>query len=99
ALPAVTLGPDEIADAARGRFVRPAAGITEAEEGAIVRLLDPSGALVGIGRRAGRRVAPEKMSIAVNEPDPNRAPDRAAERTRDRRDPGARPRSSRASPR
>jgi tRNA pseudouridine55 synthase len=61
ALPAVSLTPDEIADAGQGRFVRPAAGLRDAADGAALRLLDPDGAIVGMGRRDGARVAPTKI--------------------------------------
>jgi tRNA pseudouridine55 synthase len=61
AMPAVALTDPEIADAAQGRFVRPAAGVTNAEEGVAVRLLDAAGVLVGLGRREGARIAPTKI--------------------------------------
>jgi tRNA pseudouridine55 synthase len=61
AMPAVALTETEIADAAQGRFVRPAAGVTTAEEGVAVRLLDASGVIVGLGRREGMRIAPTKI--------------------------------------
>jgi tRNA pseudouridine55 synthase len=61
AIPAVTLAPGEIADAHQGRFVRPGAGIGPAPDGATIRLLDPEGVIVGMGRRDGPRVAPTKM--------------------------------------
>jgi tRNA pseudouridine55 synthase len=60
-LPAVSLTSDEIADASQGRFVRPAAGLHGTPDGAPLRLLDPDGAIVGIGRRDGARVAPTKI--------------------------------------
>ena len=61
AMPAVPLTESEIADAAQGRFVRPAAGVLSAEEGVAVRLLDAAGVLVGLGRREGARIAPTKI--------------------------------------
>jgi tRNA pseudouridine55 synthase len=61
ALPAVSLTSDEIADANQGRFVRPAAGLRDAPDGAPLRLLDTEGAIVGMGRRDGPRVAPTKI--------------------------------------
>ena len=61
AMPAVALTDLEIADAAQGRFVRPAAGVTNAGEGVAVRLLDAAGVLVGLGRREGARIAPTKI--------------------------------------
>jgi len=60
-LPAVSLTPDEIADAGQGRFVRPAAGLRDAADGAALRLLDAEGAIVGMGRRDGARAAPTKI--------------------------------------
>ena len=44
------------------RAVRPSgAGLRDAEEGAALRLLDRDGAIVGMGRRDGARVAPTKI--------------------------------------
>jgi tRNA pseudouridine55 synthase len=60
-LPSVSLTGDEIADATQGRFVRPAAGLRGTEEGAPLRLVDAGGAIIGIGRREGTRVAPMKI--------------------------------------
>ena len=60
-LPIVTLTPGEIADAGQGRFVRPVAGLRDAPDGVPLRLVDPSGAIVGIGRRDGTRIAPTKI--------------------------------------
>jgi tRNA pseudouridine55 synthase len=62
-IPAVGLTAAEVADAAKGRFVRPAAGFGPADDGSLLRLQGPDGALVGIGRRDGRHIAPEKMSL------------------------------------
>ena len=61
AMPAVALTDAEIADAALGRFVRPAAGVANAEEGVALRLLNAAGVLVGLGRREGARIAPTKI--------------------------------------
>jgi tRNA pseudouridine55 synthase len=61
AMPAVSLTTDEIADASKGRFVRPAAGLRDAPDGVPLRLLDLSGVIVGMGRRDGTRVAPTKI--------------------------------------
>jgi tRNA pseudouridine55 synthase len=61
AMPGVPLTRSEIADAAQGRFVRPAAGVRGAEEGVAVRLLDETGVMVGLGRREGARIAPTKI--------------------------------------
>ena len=61
ALPAVTLTDAEITDAGQGRFVRPSGGLGEAPAGVPVRLVDTRGAVVGIGRRDGNRIAPTKI--------------------------------------
>lgn len=61
ALPAVALTVEEIADALQGRFVRPAGGMRGAPEGEPLRLTDPAGLIVGMGRRDGARIAPTKM--------------------------------------
>jgi hypothetical protein len=45
-----------------GRFVRPAAGLGNAADGEMVRLLDSARRIVGIARRDGKRLAPEKMA-------------------------------------
>ena len=60
-LPAVTLSESEIDDAAKGRFVRPSGGLAAAPPDEPVRLIDASGAIVGIGRRDGNRIAPTKI--------------------------------------
>ncbi|HET9682272.1 MAG TPA: tRNA pseudouridine(55) synthase TruB, partial [Candidatus Limnocylindrales bacterium] len=62
AMPSVTLTANEIADAAMGRFIRPAAGIGGAGDGSVVRLHDDTRRLVGIARRDGRHLAPDKMA-------------------------------------
>jgi tRNA pseudouridine55 synthase len=61
AIPAIALTDTEIADAAQGRFVRPAAGVLAAPDGVAVRLVDGQGTIVGLGRREGARVAPTKI--------------------------------------
>jgi tRNA pseudouridine55 synthase len=60
-IPSVAPTAPEIEDARMGRFVRPAGGLREAPEGTPLRLVDPTGAIVGMGRRDGLRVAPTKM--------------------------------------
>ena len=60
-LPAITLTDAEIADAGQGRFVRPVAGVGAASGDGPVRLLDAGGAIVGVGRRDGNRIAPTKI--------------------------------------
>lgn len=62
--PAVTLTPAEVDDAAKGRFLRPVAGIPHVADGAPdgpIRLLDGVGRIVGLARIDGRRLAPTKM--------------------------------------
>lgn len=60
-MPSIRLTPGEIADAAMGRYVRPAAGVGGLPPGRPIRLLDGAGQIVGIGALDGRRIAPEKM--------------------------------------
>jgi tRNA pseudouridine55 synthase len=62
AVPAVALTDSEIGDAVMGRFVRPAAGLGTAADGDLVRLVDSARRIVGIARRDGKRLAPEKMA-------------------------------------
>ena len=61
AMPAVSLTTSEILDAFQGRYVRPSGGLERAPEGAPLRLVDPEGVIVGVGRREGARIAPTKM--------------------------------------
>ena len=61
AMPAVQLTAGEIAAACQGRFVRPEAGLHGASHDLPVRLTDDSGAIVGMGRLDGSRIAPTKM--------------------------------------
>lgn len=61
ALPAVSLTTEEIADANQGRYVRPRAGLRDTPDGVPLRLLDAGGAIVGMGRRDGARIAPTKI--------------------------------------
>jgi tRNA pseudouridine55 synthase len=61
AVPAVSLTPEEIADANQGRFVRPVAGLGGAPDGVPLRLLDEAGLIIGMGRREGPRIAPTKI--------------------------------------
>jgi len=60
-MPAVSLTTAEIADANQGRYVKPAAGLRGAPDGVPLRLLDAAGAIVGMGRREGARIAPTKI--------------------------------------
>jgi tRNA pseudouridine55 synthase len=60
-IPAVALTPTEIADAGQGRFVRPVAGLRGTPDGIPLRLVDATGAIVGMGRREGTRIAPTKI--------------------------------------
>jgi tRNA pseudouridine55 synthase len=59
----IRLEPGEIADAAMGRFVRPAVGLAGLPADVPIRLLDTDGRIVGIGTLNGRRIAPSKMLI------------------------------------
>ena len=61
ALPAVSLTSAEIADANQGRYVKPSAGLRGAPDGVPLRLLDAAGAIIGMGRREGARIAPTKI--------------------------------------
>ncbi len=61
AIPSVALTPAEIGDAGQGRFVRPAAGLGGTPDGIPLRLVDGAGAIVGMGRREGARIAPTKI--------------------------------------
>jgi tRNA pseudouridine55 synthase len=61
AMPSIQLAPDEIADAAMGRYVRPEAGLAALRAGEPIRLLDATRRIVGIGTVDGRRIAPSKM--------------------------------------
>lgn len=61
AIPAVHLSGGEVVDARQGRFVRPAAGLVDVPGGVPIRLLGPDGRIVGIGRRDGHRIGPDKM--------------------------------------
>lgn len=65
AIPLIRLDPDEVEDARKGRFVRPAHGLGDAPEGSVVRLAGPDGRLAGIGRRTGHRILPDKMSAGA----------------------------------
>jgi tRNA pseudouridine55 synthase len=67
-IPAIRLTPVEISDAAMGRFVRPGGGLVDLPPDGPIRLQDPDGRIVGIGRIVGRRIAPEKMLKGVNAP-------------------------------
>ncbi len=93
ALPSIRLTPDEVRDAAMGRFVRPSAGLGDLPDGVPIRLLDLNSRIVGIGALDGRRIAPSKMLAGVTtaevsaegtapdgarDPAPDEAPDRAA---------------------
>jgi tRNA pseudouridine55 synthase len=70
-LPALSLTPEEVRDAALGRFVRPAAGVAGLVPEDAIRLLDPSGRIVGMGRLDGRRVQPTKMLSGAVAPSGN----------------------------
>lgn len=59
----VQLTDTEIEDVAKGRFVRPEAGLADVSEDMPLRLVDLNGRIVGMGRREGRRVAPTKILL------------------------------------
>lgn len=61
-----TLTAAEVADAARGRFVRPASGIVAAGPDDPIRLIGPDGRIVGIATRQGRHLAPSKMLVSID---------------------------------
>ncbi|MBI2763554.1 MAG: hypothetical protein HYX54_07385, partial [Chloroflexi bacterium] len=63
AMASIRLRPDEISDAAMGRYVRPTAGLSGLPPDAPIRLLDAAGGIVGIGTLDGRRIAPSKMLL------------------------------------
>jgi len=63
AIPAVRLTAAEVDDAAKGRFVRPEAGLSGLPADAPLRLQGPDGRIVGIGRLDGRRILPDKMLL------------------------------------
>lgn len=62
-LASIHLEPGEIADAAMGRYVRPAAGLAGLASDLPIRLLDGAGRIVGVGTLDGRRIAPTKMLV------------------------------------
>jgi len=64
-MPSVALTEDEVADAAKGRFVRPDAGVGTVPADTTLRLLGPDGRIVGIGHREGARIAPEKVLLLI----------------------------------
>jgi tRNA pseudouridine55 synthase len=61
AFPTVVLTADEVAAAARGQFVRPAAGLPGGASH--YRLVDPAGSLVAIGSESAGRLAPDKVFV------------------------------------
>ena len=63
AMPVVRLSAAEVEDAAKGRFVRPTAGLSGLPAEAPLRLLGPNGRIVGIGRLDGKRILPDKMLL------------------------------------
>ena len=62
-MPAARLTAAEVEDAGKGRFVRPAAGLSGLPVDAPLRLLGPNGRIVGIGRLDGKRILPDKMLL------------------------------------
>ena len=61
-IPTATLAEEEVVAAGRGQQVKPAVR-PQAEQGATLRLLDASQALVGIGSWRAGRIVPEKMFV------------------------------------
>lgn len=61
-LPRVVLSDAEIADVARGRFVRPAAGLPR-EDSRNLRLVSEDGRLIAVARRHDGRLAPDKVFV------------------------------------
>ena len=59
----LTLTADELAAVVRGQFIRPSEGITGPADESPVRLLSPTGELVGFGRWDGTRVMPDKVLV------------------------------------
>ena len=62
-LPAIELGPNDVAAVARGQFVSPAAAVPRIAAGDQLRLLDEEGRLVAMATLRGGRLAPEKVFI------------------------------------
>jgi tRNA pseudouridine55 synthase len=70
-LPRVELTEAEVADVARGRFIRPTAALPEGFTDTPIRLAGPDGELVGIGLRRGPRLVPTKVLTDVAAPAPD----------------------------
>ncbi|HLX35064.1 MAG TPA: tRNA pseudouridine(55) synthase TruB [Candidatus Limnocylindrales bacterium] len=64
AIPALRLTDAEVADATMGRYFRPEAGVGGVPAAGPVRLQDPRGRIVGMGRLDGRRIVPDKMLVS-----------------------------------
>jgi tRNA pseudouridine55 synthase len=74
-IPAATLEEREVVAAARGQAVRPARG-PDGRQGTVLRLVDGSGTLVGMGSWRAGRVVPEKMFVAPSPGSADRKPAR-----------------------
>jgi tRNA pseudouridine55 synthase len=66
AMPRITLTHVEVEDVARGRFIRPAAGVPGGADDGPFRLVDTEGRLVAVGARDGLRLVPTKVLISPN---------------------------------
>jgi tRNA pseudouridine55 synthase len=62
-LAAISLTEDELKAVVRGQFIRPTAGASGPPSDDPVRLLSPTGELVGFGRWDGTRVMPDKVLV------------------------------------
>ncbi len=85
-IPTVTLDPSELVAIARGQPVRPGRrpGV---EQGTVLRLLGPDGALAGMATWRGGRLAPDKVFVGVRGPEaPGRANRHDAREERDGRE-------------
>jgi tRNA pseudouridine55 synthase len=63
AMARVALSPAEIRDLVEGRAVSPGAGLPDVPDATPILLTGESAALVGVGRRAGQRLVPDKIFI------------------------------------
>jgi tRNA pseudouridine55 synthase len=64
--PRITVAPDEVAAVVRGQFIRPHDAQPQDVESPL-RLVDPKGRLIAIGRWSDGRIVPDKVLVAVNE--------------------------------
>jgi tRNA pseudouridine55 synthase len=64
AMPRIAITHAEVADVARGRFIRPASGVPNSVDDGPFRLIDPEDRLVAIATRDGLRLAPTKVLVS-----------------------------------